>query len=150
MDEKYIAPYTIIAQDLNRPWGRFYYIDPQQLTQFINEYFPNFKIDQTENLSPKILVINPQKRLSWQYHNRRREIWSILSGPVGIIRSNDDTETPMIIAQTGDLISIDLRERHRLIGLDTPAIVAEIWVHTDHTHPSDERDIIRLQDDFKR
>ena len=39
--------------------------------------------------------------------------------------------------------------RHRLIGLDDYAVVAEIWQHTDKI-PSDEEDIIRVQDDFGR
>jgi hypothetical protein len=29
-------------------------------------------------------------------------------------------------------------------------IVAEIWMHTDENHPSDEEDIVRLEDDFAR
>jgi hypothetical protein len=29
-------------------------------------------------------------------------------------------------------------------------MVAEIWQHTDPNHPSDEDDIVRLQDDFGR
>lgn len=29
-------------------------------------------------------------------------------------------------------------------------IVAEIWQHTDLEHPSDETDIVRLADDWKR
>jgi hypothetical protein len=39
--------------------------------------------------------------------------------------------------------------RHRLIGLDDFGVVAEIWQHTDAI-PSDEEDIIRVQDDFGR
>ena len=35
-------------------------------------------------------------------------------------------------------------------GLDETSVVAEIWQHTDATHPSDENDIIRVQDDFGR
>ena len=35
------------------------------------------------------------------------------------------------------------------IGLDNYAVVAEIWQHTDKI-PSDEEDIIRVQDDFGR
>ena len=42
-----------------------------------------------------------------------------------------------------------LGERHRLIGLEDYGIVAEIWQHTDSVH-SDEEDIVRVQDDFKR
>jgi hypothetical protein len=41
-------------------------------------------------------------------------------------------------------------ERHRLVGLDAQAIIAEIWQHTDASHPSDEDDIVRVQDDFGR
>ncbi|NBV85915.1 MAG: phosphoheptose isomerase, partial [Verrucomicrobia bacterium] len=32
----------------------------------------------------------------------------------------------------------------------TWGIVAEIWLHTDPSAPSDENDIIRLDDDFGR
>ena len=39
-------------------------------------------------------------------------------------------------------------ERHRLVGLENYAVVAEIWQHTDIDNPSDEKDIVRLQDDF--
>jgi hypothetical protein len=37
-----------------------------------------------------------------------------------------------------------------LIGLDQQALVAEIWQHTDPKNPSNEEDIVRLQDDFGR
>lgn len=150
MVEQYLKDYTIIGQDLNRPWGQFYYIHPHQITQFSADYFSLYKLDTGLNLSPKILVINPGNRLSYQYHNRRKEIWSVLVGPVGIITSLDDTETPMKIVNTGDIITIDVQERHRLVGLTHQAMVAEIWVHTDIDHPSDEADIIRLQDDYQR
>ena len=49
-----------------------------------------------------------------------------------------------------DQIILKQGERHRLIGLDEISVVAEIWQHTDATHPSDEDDIIRVQDDFGR
>ena len=50
----------------------------------------------------------------------------------------------------GNFIQLDKGERHRLIGLDSWGIVAEIWQHTDPENPSDEDDIVRLQDDFGR
>ena len=30
------------------------------------------------------------------------------------------------------------------------AVVAEIWIHTDTDNPSDEFDIVRVQDDYDR
>ena len=113
------------------------------------EYFREDVI-QGGHADGKILVISPGKRLSWQYHHRRREIWSVLAGPVGIIQSNTDVEGSINVANTGDIIIIEQEERHRIVGLDTYAVVAELWCHTDLDNPSDEFDIIRLQDDFKR
>jgi hypothetical protein len=49
----------------------------------------------------------------------------------------------------GDQIKLSQVERYRLVGLADYAVVAEIWQHT-HENPSDEDDIILLQDDFNR
>jgi hypothetical protein len=35
-------------------------------------------------------------------------------------------------------------------GLDETSVVAEIWQHTDANYPSDEDDIVRVQDYFGR
>ena len=101
-------------------------------------------------LSPKILIVKPAARLSWKYHNRRAEIWQVYKGSAGIIRSNSDEENEMKVYLEGEQIVLEQGERHRLIGLDDFCVVAEIWQHTDANHPSDEDDIIRVQDDFGR
>jgi mannose-6-phosphate isomerase len=88
--------------------------------------------------------------LSWQYHNRRAEIWQVYKGAAGIIRSDSDEENQMKIYNEGDQIILQQGERHRLIGLDDYCVVAEIWHHTDANHSSVEDDIIRVQDDFGR
>ena len=101
-------------------------------------------------LSPKILLVEPGKKLSWQYHHRRAEIWKLIAGRAGVIKSDDDFEKEVILLEPGDLVELQQGDRHRLIGLDQWGIVAEIWRHTDADNPSDEDDIIRLQDDFGR
>jgi mannose-6-phosphate isomerase-like protein (cupin superfamily) len=101
-------------------------------------------------LSPKILVVAPGKRLSWQYHHRRAEIWRVIQGQAGVKRSPNDSEEELEILNVGDTITLQQGERHRLIGLDEYAVIAEIWQHTDANHPSDEDDIVRVQDDFGR
>ena len=101
-------------------------------------------------LSPKILIVKLNARLSWQYHNRRAEIWQVYKGTAGIIRSDSDEENEMKEYKERDQIILKQGERHRLIGLDETSVVAEIWQHTDAAHPSDEDDIIRVQDDFGR
>jgi hypothetical protein len=37
-----------------------------------------------------------------------------------------------------------------LIGLEGWGVVAEFWQHTDPDYPSDEDDIVRVQDDYSR
>jgi len=94
--------------------------------------------------------VAPDKRLSWQYHHRRKEVWQVVSGEVGIVRSETDEETPMKTYRAGDQVQLAQGERHRLVGLQEWGMVAEIWIHTDKNQASDENDIVRLQDDFKR
>jgi len=101
-------------------------------------------------LSPKVLVVAPQKRLSWQYHFRRAEIWKVIQGTVGVVTSQTDEEGEVKIHEVGSLITLKQGERHRLVGLDDWGVLSEIWQHTDVANPSDEDDIVRVQDDFGR
>jgi mannose-6-phosphate isomerase len=83
----------IISCSKDRPWGGFFLIEEKQVQNFANLYFDGLDIKTlkiTERLSPKILLVQPSKRLSWQYHNRRAEIWCVVKGTVGIVRSKTD------------------------------------------------------------
>jgi mannose-6-phosphate isomerase len=145
--------FNIIDADLQRPWGAFYYIDENQAQDFSNHFFNGIDVNTLKidgKLSPKILIVKPNARLSWQYHHRRAEIWRVYKGKVGVITSEDDSQNEMKIYNEGDQITLKQGERHRLIGLDDYGVVAEIWQHTEKNHPSDEEDIIRVQDDFGR
>jgi mannose-6-phosphate isomerase-like protein (cupin superfamily) len=154
IEEKLIADgYEFERKDFNRPWGGFFVIEESQAEKFTNQYFSNLSLESVSNglkVSPKILMVAPEKRLSWQYHHRRSEVWEIVRGTVGIVRSDSDEEQPLKKYQVGDRVTLAKGERHRLVGLDDWGIVAEIWIHTDPENPSDEDDIVRLQDDFKR
>ena len=144
---------NIISKDIDRPWGGFYVIDESQAQNFANLFFNNLdvsKLSLSGKLSPKILVIKPNKRLSWQYHYRRSEIWSVIKGGILVSKSDDDIERELINLKAGEQIEIKREERHRIIGTNKYALVAEIWIHTDKDNPSDEEDIVRIQDDFDR
>lgn len=147
--------FTVVKQDQTRPWGGFFVIDESQAPAFAAKYFPHLEMSEiqiTNKLSPKILVVAPEKRLSWQYHFRRAEIWKVIAGTtVGVKISDTDEESEEVkVLESGSFIQMDTGERHRLIGLSGWGIVAEIWQHTDPEKPSDEDDIVRLQDDFGR
>lgn len=143
----------VIANDFGRPWGGFFVIDEKQAQQFASLFFPHIQftdIQKNRKLSPKILVVQPHKRLSWQYHHRRAEIWKVIGGETGVVTSDTDMEGPLRHLKNGDNIELKQGRRHRLVGLNGWGILAEIWQHTDSSHPSDENDIVRVQDDFGR
>ena len=143
----------ISKQDNTRPWGGFFVIEENEAGKFIELYFPEFteaELNISGRLSPKILIVAPGKRLSWQYHNRRAEIWKLIGGTAAVVTSDTDEQKETITLNLGDIIQLKQGDRHRLVGLDNWGIVAEIWQHTDAANPSDEEDIIRGQDDFGR
>ena len=144
---------NIVEENLSKPWGGYYVIDETQADLFAQHFFPEEDFETikiTEKLSPKILIVAPGKRLSWQYHHRRAEIWRCIKGKVAVSTSLTNINEKQQILNIGDKIKIQQGERHRLIGLDDWGIIAEIWQHTDLENPSNEEDIIRLQDDFGR
>ena len=145
--------FEIISKDFDRPWGGFLVIKEDQAQDFSNKFFDGIDVETLkigDKLSPKILIVKPGSKLSWQYHHRRAEIWKVYKGEVGISKSDDNNEKPVIRIQEGDQVKLKNLERHRLIGLEEYAVLAEIWQHTDPDNPSDENDIIRLSDDYGR
>ena len=144
---------NVVSSDFTRPWGGFFVIDENQAQEFANLYFDGLDVSGLRvsgKLSPKILLVKPEARLSWQYHHRRKETWRVVNGPVGIARSLTNEQGPVKIFETGNKVVMEKGERHRLIGLENWGVVAEFWQHTNLNHPSDEEDIIRVQDDYKR
>jgi mannose-6-phosphate isomerase-like protein (cupin superfamily) len=153
--EKYLASLSLasVAKDIRRPWGGFFVIDEKQAREFALKFFPDREfssIQLNRKLSPKILVVQPNKRLSWQYHFRRAEIWKVIGGKAGVVTSETDIEGKLQRLNVNDVIELKQGQRHRLVGLDTWGIIAEIWQHTNPEQPSDEEDIVRVQDDFGR
>ncbi len=145
--------FEIVSQDTTRPWGGFYVINENHAQAFAKYFFPDEDVESlkiTEKLSPKLLIVAPNKRLSWQYHHRRAEIWRCIAGKVEVITSLTNEEAVKQVLKVGDKIKLQQGERHRIIGLDDWGILAEIWQHSDVNNPSNEEDIIRLQDDFGR
>ena len=136
--------FNVINFDFNRPWGGFLLINESQSQDFINTFISKENLEIEGRLSPKILIVNPKSRLSWQFHNRRKEIWRVYKNSVGVIRSLDNNQNEMEILKEGDIIKFQTEERHRLVGLSDFGVVAEIWIHTDFNNPSDEQDIVFL------
>ena len=142
--------FLVVHSDQTRPWGGFYVIDEQQSQKFIDFFFRGVEESASGKISPKILIVEKEKRLSWQYHHRRAELWKVVGGEVAVVISNNDSETPLQVKKINDIIVLKQGERHRLVGLNSWGIIAEIWQHTNKDEPSNEEDIVRIQDDFGR
>jgi mannose-6-phosphate isomerase-like protein (cupin superfamily) len=105
-----------------RPWGEF----------------DRFTLNEISSV--KIITVNPKKRLSLQYHHKRREFWRILDNPVKVTVGNKT-----YVAKKDDEVIIPVKTKHRIEGLSKKARILEISLGT-----FDEKDIVRLEDDFNR
>lgn len=148
--------YTVVEENIEKPWGAYLRLANEDADAFVEQYFPGLTATDARlgnvdaELSPKILVVSPGERLSWQYHDRRAERWVFLTDGA-YIKSQTDEQTSVVSARAGDIVQFACGERHRLVGLVRHyVLVAEIWQHTDPQYPSDENDIVRLDDDYSR
>ena len=106
-----------------RPWGGF--------QQFVSN----------EQVTVKIITVQPGHRLSLQKHEHRGEMWTVLDGPMDITVGERTW-----VAQPGEVIWAPSAELHRMGNSgDAPARILEVaFGHFD------EDDIERLEDDYTR
>lgn len=149
--------YTVVEANETKPWGGMYRLSDDDAGQFIHDFFPGLSLNEARlgrpdvRLSPKFLLIAPGTRLSWQYHMRRAERWHFLtSGTYTVSKTNDEPE--VTVAPAGTITQLAAQTRHRVTSPNQSqyVLVAEVWQHTDPQQLSDEDDIIRLQDDYRR
>lgn len=148
--------YDFADVDMKKPWGAYYRIVDEQADRFLAEFFPGLSAKEAKlgrddvQLSPKIMLVYPGERLSWQYHHRRAERWRFLTKG-GYYKSTSDKPGKINQARAGEIVQFATSERHRLCAADDAyTLVAEIWQHIDPAELSDEADIVRLHDDYKR
>ena len=97
----------VVDKDIKRPWGGFFVISEDNAQDFSNIYFNGLNTEELKvsgKLSPKVLIIAPNKRLSWQYHHRRSEIWKVVGGQIKVVTSHDDIERKEETLKEGDEI----------------------------------------------
>lgn len=150
------AGYEVVEKNVDKPWGAYLRINSSQADEFVADFFSEITPEQARlgikgaELSPKLLIVKPAQRLSWQYHDRRAERWHFLT-PGAYRRSLTDDESDRISAEAGEVVQFQTEERHRLEGMASGfVVVAEIWQHSDIDNPSNEDDIVRLADDYQR
>jgi mannose-6-phosphate isomerase len=108
----------------DRPWGKYYVIHDEE----------NYKLKRIEVL--------PGGRLSYQFHDKRSEAWSIVEGS-GIVTLEDND----LKVSYGDTVTIKRQQKHRIFNnTDSLLVFIEVQMGTYFG----EDDIVRIQDDYKR
>lgn len=107
-----------------RPWGKYYVLQDEG----------HFKLKKIE--------VNPGQRLSYQYHHKRQEHWTVVQGEAVVIL--DGEEYPL---KYGQSIFIPLGAKHRI---ENRAKELLVFVEVQTGTYFGEDDIVRLQDDYAR
>jgi mannose-1-phosphate guanylyltransferase len=111
---------NIYSED--RPWGKFE------------------KFHENKPCTVKLIYVNPNSRLSLQYHNKRSEYWKVIKGTAMV-----ELDGRTMILTEGETVTIPRQAKHRVGALDSVCVILEIAYGK-----FDENDIVRLEDDYKR
>ena len=151
--KEYIQKNKLLMDDIDelKPWGAYYRFDASQKEAYMGLFYSGFDLVVPGNISPKLLIFEPGKKLSLQYHERRDEIWVVLEGEIEAYFGEGDQIGDYRKYEKGDIFTYSAGVRHKAgaIGANW-AVVGEIWRHTDQKNLSTEDDNIRLSDDFGR
>ena len=95
-----------------------------------------------ENVKVKRIIVNPNQRLSYQYHYKIREQWTCIEGTLSIVLNGATVEI-----EPGNSIHIPLGAHHRAWNrTDTPVTFIEVQTGTYFG----EDDIVRLEERLRK
>ena len=107
-----------------RPWGEY-----------------EILLDE-KDVKVKRIRVKPNSRLSYQYHHKRQEQWTVVSGNLTIVLDDEK-----VFRSPGESIKIPLGARHRAWNeTDEDVVVIEVQTGTYFG----EDDIVRIEDDYNR
>ena len=90
----------------------------------------------------KRIVVQPNQRLSYQYHHYREEFWTVVKGQAVVTLDGKE----MTLNQRQQ-VHIPFKAKHRIANkIEEPLIFIEIQMGTYFG----EDDIIRIEDDYNR
>lgn len=107
-----------------RPWGQYWVLD-----------------DATTH-KVKRIEVDPDERLSYQYHHRRSEVWTIVSG-IGRITLDGIVKDYMV----GETALIPQGVKHRI---ENPMSIPLVFIEVQYGTYFGEDDIVRISDDYQR
>lgn len=107
-----------------RPWGQYWVLE------------------DSDTHKVKRIEVYPNERLSYQFHNHRSEVWTIIKG-VATITLDDEIK----MYQPGDVIIIPQGTKHRIANQNNETCT---FIEVQYGTYFGEDDITRLEDDYHR
>ena len=99
----------------------------------------------------KEIVVNPNQRLSLQYHRYRSEVWTVVKGD-GTVELGNDTGLGYTLDSlgvlVGDIIEVAKAQPHRITAGGDGITFIEVQLSPSGIFSED--DIVRLKDDYGR
>lgn len=96
----------------------------------------------TDNCKVKRIVVQPNSRLSYQYHHKRSEVWTVVEGILTIVLDGEKLHRG-----PGQSVRIPQGSKHRAWNESTnPVTFIEVQTGTYFG----EDDIVRIEDDYNR
>jgi mannose-6-phosphate isomerase-like protein (cupin superfamily) len=113
-----------MAEHDQRPWGEYWVLE------------------DTETHKVKKIKINPEGRLSLQYHHYRAEVWTIVFGIVTVTINNQTKDY-----HVGEVAVIPQGAYHRAENKTNQPV---LFIEVQHGSYFGEDDIVRIEDDYNR
>ena len=107
-----------------RPWGEYWVLEDEA----------SYKV--------KRIKVNAGGRLSLQYHHKRGEVWTIVSG-VGTVTVGDEIRD----YKAGEVVQIPQGVVHRMENRTTEPMY---FIEVQYGTYFGEDDIVRIEDDYNR
>ena len=99
---------------------------------------------ETPYTKVKEIVVNPNQKLSLQYHNHRSEVWTIVKGD-GVFTNGKNLDYVVFVR---DVIEIKQGDCHRITAGDEGVTFIEVQLSPEGIF--DEDDIVRIEDKYGR
>lgn len=107
-----------------RPWGKYFVLEDEA----------NFKLKRIE--------VNPGGKLSYQFHDKRQENWTVVQGEALVILDGEE-----INLSYGESIFIPRGAKHRIMNLSHEKL---IFIEVQTGTYFGEDDITRIDDEYDR
>ena len=97
---------------------------------------------KTEKYAAKILHLDKEKRLSYQYHQKKDEAMFVISGKIWVELEGEGEGKTLFYLNTGECLHIPALTRHRIMAVEDSDIFEVSTPELD--------DVVRLDDDYGR